>query len=215
MARPISHDPSRSHYPAIDEPEFNTRNDVPVTPCTVLSALVKIIANYVTALFQYIASFFISSNSNSTPLSATVSPIADSSRDDIEFLHNFFWENGYTATDISSMTISTLRLDLIRDLVHELVINNHPIPFFLRSTTTSTELPENSIEALRHSYNQLNDFDKSYARIKFRDRSDDVLTISSHAGDSFLQRADLVIKRYYGDTDRGSFIIGALSGFRG
>ncbi len=171
MARPISHDVPRSHYPAIAEPEFNTRNDVPVTPCTVLSALVKKIADFVVALFQTIVNFFRESAS-AQPASSSLSRSETISRpevapldEDEEFLLSLINKYGYSRAGLLETENDQFFYLLARDFVDDLVMDTNdtlnPIP------VVSTVCVDDLIGIARLSYNGLDKRERFDARQTF------------------------------------------------
>ncbi len=186
MARPISHDPSYSSYPATQDPvpTTGTRCVEPICcACSLLCNLATKIAELVSALFNGIVSFF------TQPVSATIPPVVDLRREGKEFLCALFRKCHYTPEVLRTTDRSQLLTDLARNLVCELVMdapqNPPPVPYFARDIiyTNTQATYESKINTLRRTFNNLEETDRAHARTQFIEEAE----ISSPGNGRFAQ----------------------------
>ena len=168
MARPISHDPSHSSYPTIQDPvpSSGARYIEPICcACSLLSLLATKIGDVIVAIFQSIGNLFFQS------ASTTPSQAIDPRVEGRQFLCALFRKYHYTPEALQTRDRRQLLTELGRCVVYELVMDNPltPLPFFAKGYmfTRGSVNFESTFAELRQSFNALGDLEQAHATTQF------------------------------------------------
>ena len=169
MSQSVSERLLTSNYPATENPTLNERSWVGLDPCSLVGRLAQKIAYFVTAAFQYLASFFTCCSS------------AEPTRQSENFLHphlsSYLQRLGIrNTTSLTRCGIfdenrrDELLYELSRRLVYKLIQSRNPTisPSFARITVNTSETFETRINALRQTYRELNtDLDRRHIDVLY------------------------------------------------